>query len=241
MPLFLLEDVGGPVLCTQPRRLAVVSIAQRVAEERGVLLGGDEVRLWTGQESSAACIPQHSHTLCPRIRFSAMPRLLLDRPRSLRCMAAWQVGYRIGQRPHYSVRTQIVFATAGVLLEDLKGAACPVERGPARLGRLRHFCYTGPTAHSRTTHVPPAPHAPACPAAGQGASALTRYKVVILDEVHERSVESDLVLACIRELMRVAAYSDYFKPVSEGRLARIQVTYPQCRGRECKGTCPLER
>lgn len=69
----MLEDLGGPVLCTQPRRLAVVSIARRVAEERGVPLGGDEV------------------------------------------------GYRIGQRPHYSSSTAIVFATAGVLLEDLKG------------------------------------------------------------------------------------------------------------------------
>lgn len=97
------------MLCTQPRRLAVVSIAKRVAEERGVLLGGDEV------------------------------------------------GYRIGQRPHYNNRTRIVFATAGILLEDLK-------------------------AH--------------------GAAALTRYKVIVLDEVHERSVESDLVLACVREFMK---------------------------------------
>ncbi|KAL4443764.1 hypothetical protein ABPG75_011501 [Micractinium tetrahymenae] len=146
VPQFLLEDLGGPVLCTQPRRLAVVSIAKRVAEERGVPLGGDEV------------------------------------------------GYRIGQRPHYSSRTAIVFATAGVLLEDLKA---------------------------------------------QGAGALTRYKVIVLDEVHERSVESDLVLACVREFMRenrrvklvlmsatcdVEAYSAFFKQVSDGRLARIQIT-----------------
>ncbi|KAL4422052.1 hypothetical protein ABPG77_004868 [Micractinium sp. CCAP 211/92] len=147
VPQFLLEDLGGgPVLCTQPRRLAVVSIARRVAEERGVPLGGDEV------------------------------------------------GYRIGQRPHYTSRTAIVFATAGVLLEDLKA------HGPA---------------------------------------ALTRYKVIVLDEVHERSVESDLALACVREFMRdnrrvklvlmsatcdVEAYSTFFKPVSDGRLARIQIT-----------------
>ena len=29
VPQFLLEDVGGPVLCTQPRRLAAVAIAKR--------------------------------------------------------------------------------------------------------------------------------------------------------------------------------------------------------------------
>lgn len=96
VPQFLLEDLGGgPVLCTQPRRLAVVSIARRVAEERGVPLGGDEV------------------------------------------------GYRIGQRPHYTSRTAIVFATAGVLLEDLKGEGLGLgsktcsAAGPAVTGRPR--------------------------------------------------------------------------------------------------------
>lgn len=28
-----------------------------------------------------------------------------------------------------------------------------------------------------------------------------KYKVIILDEVHERSVESDLVLACVKQFM----------------------------------------
>ena len=32
-------------------------------------------------------------------------------------------------------------------------------------------------------------------------AALARYKVVILDEVHERSVESDMVLTCVKQLM----------------------------------------
>ncbi len=43
VPQMLLEELGGPVLCTQPRRLAVVAVAKRVAEERGVVLG-QEVR-----------------------------------------------------------------------------------------------------------------------------------------------------------------------------------------------------
>lgn len=34
-----------------------------------------------------------------------------------------------------------------------------------------------------------------------GMAALARFKVVILDEVHERSVESDLVLTCVKQLM----------------------------------------
>ena len=35
IPQILLDNLGGPILCTQPRRLAAASIAQRVAEERG--------------------------------------------------------------------------------------------------------------------------------------------------------------------------------------------------------------
>lgn len=34
----------------------------------------------------------------------------------------------------------------------------------------------------------------------KGMAAL-RYKVIILDEVHERSVESDLVLACVKQFL----------------------------------------
>lgn len=34
----------------------------------------------------------------------------------------------------------------------------------------------------------------------KGLTAL-KYKVIILDEVHERSVESDLLLACVKQLM----------------------------------------
>ncbi|KAI3945174.1 hypothetical protein MKX01_034271, partial [Papaver californicum] len=34
----------------------------------------------------------------------------------------------------------------------------------------------------------------------KGITAL-RYKVIILDEVHERSVESDLVLTCVKQFM----------------------------------------
>ena len=39
-----------------------------------------------------------------------------------RCCCCSQVGYRIGQRAHYTSRTKIVFATAGMLLEDIIGA-----------------------------------------------------------------------------------------------------------------------
>jgi HrpA-like RNA helicase len=35
----------------------------------------------------------------------------------------------------------------------------------------------------------------------RGVAALSKYKVIILDEVHERSVESDLILAGIKQFL----------------------------------------
>ena len=52
VPQMLLESLGGPILCTQPRRLAVVAIATRVAEERGVELG-EEVGYHIGGQRMA--------------------------------------------------------------------------------------------------------------------------------------------------------------------------------------------
>eukprot|EP00897_Mesotaenium_endlicherianum_P005314 jgi/Mesen1/4810/ME000243S03990 len=143
VPQFLLEI--GPVLCTQPRRLAVVSVARRVAEERGTILGED-------------------------------------------------VGYQIGQRNLRHRKCKITFVTAGILLEELRA---------------------------------------------NGIDALKPFKVVVLDEVHERSVESDLVLACMKQLMlrhptmRLVLmsatadfnrYGDYFKVVQSGEnLQRIAI------------------
>ncbi|CAN6468365.1 unnamed protein product [Victoria cruziana] len=70
----------------------------------------------------------------------------------------------------------------------------------------------------------------------RGLSALTKYKVIILDEVHERSVESDMVLVCVKQfllrnktlrvvLMSATAdinrYRDYFKDL--GRNEKVEV------------------
>jgi HrpA-like RNA helicase len=109
VPSFLVDRLNkGPVLCTQPRRLAVVAVATRVAQEARVELGGKEV------------------------------------------------GYHVGAANHTLRNTQLVYTTAGILLEELR-----------------------------------------C----QGAvAALSRYKCIIIDECHERSPESDLVLALIRNV-----------------------------------------
>ncbi|PKA57682.1 Zinc finger CCCH domain-containing protein 4 [Apostasia shenzhenica] len=144
VPLFLLEENMQPILCTQPRRFAVVAIARMVAEAR-------------------------------------------------KCDVGEEVGYHIGHSKvsdMTSTRSKIVFKTAGVLLEQMR------DKGSAAL----------------------------------------KYKVIILDEVHERSVESDLVLACVKQFMMktkdfrvvlmsatadIARYRDYFKDLGRGE--RVEV------------------
>ncbi|XP_042061602.1 DExH-box ATP-dependent RNA helicase DExH8-like isoform X3 [Salvia splendens] len=106
IPQFLLDENIEPILCTQPRRFAVVAVARMVAKARNCEIGGE-------------------------------------------------VGYHIGHSRVFSASSKIVFKTAGVLLDEMR------EKGFKAL----------------------------------------RYKVIVLDEVHERSVESDLVLVCIKQFL----------------------------------------
>ncbi|XP_068660448.1 DExH-box ATP-dependent RNA helicase DExH8 [Aristolochia californica] len=141
VPQFLLEQNVEPILCTQPRRFAVVAIAKMVAKARNCEVGGE-------------------------------------------------VGYHIGHTKVVSSRSRIIFKTAGVLLDEM------VDKGFAAL----------------------------------------KYGVIILDEVHERSVESDLVLACMKQFMLrkanprlvlmsatadISRYRDYFKDL--GRDEQVEV------------------
>ncbi|XP_044355899.1 zinc finger CCCH domain-containing protein 4 [Triticum aestivum] len=144
IPQFLLEENLEPIMCTQPRRFAVVAIAQRVAHSRKSMLGQE-------------------------------------------------VGYHIGHpnmKNLTSTRSKIVFKTAGVMLEQIR------QHGIAAL----------------------------------------QYKVIILDEIHERSVESDLVLAIIKQFMMEKSdfklvlmsatvdstrYVDYFKDIGKVELITI--------------------
>ncbi|KAL4202751.1 hypothetical protein AMTRI_Chr02g222720 [Amborella trichopoda] len=142
IPQFLLQAGLQPILCTQPRRFAVVAVAKMVAEARS-------------------------------------------------CQVGDEVGYHIGQLKRTNPWSKIVFKTAGVLMEEMR------EKGIA---------------------------------------ALKTYKVIILDEVHERSVESDLVLVCVKQFMLkhnelrvvlmsatadITRYRDYFKDL--GRDERVDV------------------
>ncbi|KAJ8601363.1 hypothetical protein CTAYLR_005010 [Chrysophaeum taylorii] len=107
VPQMLLERYpGSRIVCTQPRRLAAVAIAGRVAAERGT---SDEV------------------------------------------------GYRIGHHKAWNASTaRMMFVTAGLLLQQIKQ---------------------------------------------EGEAALEGVAVLVIDEVHERSIESDVLLASVRRLL----------------------------------------
>ncbi|KAI5022313.1 hypothetical protein ZWY2020_059043 [Hordeum vulgare] len=144
IPQFLLEENLEPIMCTLPRRFAVVALAQMVAQSRKSELGEE-------------------------------------------------VGYHIGHSNMtnlISTRSKIAFKTAGVVLEQ-----------------MRH----------------------------KGFAAL-QYKVIILDEIHERSVESDLVLAYVKQFMMMTndsrlvlmsatikstQYVEYFKDIGKVELITI--------------------
>ena len=102
--------VGGCIAITQPRRVAAISLARRVAEEMGTPLG------------------------------SASP--------------ASQVGYSVRFDTSTSPSTRVKFLTEGMLLQEML-------RDPA----------------------------------------LTKYSAVVVDEVHERGVNVDLVLGFLRNLV----------------------------------------
>ncbi|CAH9081302.1 unnamed protein product [Cuscuta europaea] len=141
VPQFLVDENMGPILCTQPRRFAVVAVAKMVAMSRN-------------------------------------------------CEVGEEVGYHIGHSKVYSARSMVVFKTAGVLLDEMR------EKGLNAL----------------------------------------KYKVIILDEVHERSVESDLLLVCVKQFLiknndlrivlmsataDIARYKDYFRDLGRGE--RVEV------------------
>ena len=109
VPPLLLDSLPfqKPVLCSQPRRLAVVAIAKRVAEMRE---GGSK-----------------------------------------------EVSYHVGSQNLSTKHTRLLFTTAGILLEELRA---------------------------------------------NGVDVLTRFGCIVIDECHERSPESDLVMALCKQFMR---------------------------------------
>ncbi|KAF6003899.1 ATP-dependent RNA helicase dhx37 [Cyanidiococcus yangmingshanensis] len=117
---------GGPVVVVQPRRLAAIWCAERVAAELGA------------EESQDPSVAETRSLVCP-IRLGV------------------QVGYHVRhQRCANDEQTRILFVTDGVLLRELASDVT-----------------------------------------------LRRYGCVILDEVHERSIQMDLLLGLLSRTVRL--------------------------------------
>ena len=94
VPPIVLDALGGPVLCTQPRRLAAVAIAARVARELGEPLGSGAVGYQIGQRralvSGTRLVFATAGILLERLRadglaeFSRYSCVLLDEARTRR-------------------------------------------------------------------------------------------------------------------------------------------------------------
>lgn len=147
VPQFILEEASEKrtpvsVVCTQPRRIAAISVAERVAAERCEEIGGN-------------------------------------------------VGYQVKLKSRKSTVTRLLFCTTGILLRQL-----------------------------------------------QNDSKLDAYTHVVIDEVHERSVETDLLLLLLREILsqrsslRVVLMS---ATLDAGKFA----SYFACTGKGLKSSVPV--
>ena len=106
IPIFLMESTGGGIACTQPRRVAAMSLAERVADECGFQLGQ-------------------------------------------------QVGYRVALEDCTSLATRVSFLTDGMLLRE-----------------------------------------------AQGDGNFSKYSSIILDEAHEATLCTDLLLGLVKSALK---------------------------------------
>ena len=126
VPQFLLDYLlrrgsghSAGIICTQPRRLAAIGVAERVAQERADSCGG-------------------------------------------------QVGYQIRLEQKRGPETRLLFCTTGILLRALQG-------DPLLEGFFR--------------------------SEGHGADGIGRVTHIIVDEVHERNMDSDFLMIILRDLL----------------------------------------
>ena len=133
VPQFLLDEewCTGCIAITQPRRVAAVSLAKRVADEMGCSLGASSSSSSSSSETSA----QPTAAASPLV-------------------PSGTVGYAVRFDSSTSANTRIKFMTEGMLLQEM----------------LR----------DRSLH---------------------KYSAVVLDEVHERSVNVDVLLAFLVQLV----------------------------------------
>ena len=148
IPSLVLDELpfckNKPVLCTQPRRLAVVAIAKRVSQLRRAGSGGGNENNNDDDGLAAADDGDGYHGY-------------EDANQEYDYDYDDDVGYHVGNSNFSTNRTRLLFTTAGILLEQI-----------------------------RTNGI---------------SKQLSKFGCIIIDECHERSPESDLILAMIKQYL----------------------------------------
>lgn len=132
VPQYLLEHAVASgagaqcrVVCTQPRRVAAISVAARVAEERGEPPPGEPgSKASRGTEQGwrhpwSPCLPKVTHTEHTCTPHCCWPDQLAT------CVhthhARLQVGYHVRLDAATTAATRLLFCTTGILLRRLAG------------------------------------------------------------------------------------------------------------------------
>lgn len=161
----------GMIGCTQPRRVAAMSVAKRVSEEMNVALG-EEVSA-AGQRASGGGRGLASFTQRPAEGHGAWALSGLLGEFSLLALCLGQVGYAIRFEDCTSESTVIKYMTDGILLrESLREAD------------------------------------------------LDHYSAIIMDEAHERSLNTDVLFGLLREVG-----AGWVLPGVSGRAPVLDETY----------------
>ena len=167
VPQFILDELlesglgdQGSVICTQPRRIAAVGVAMRIADERGEGVcrarapAPRPVAIRAARAHAPSPLlhtqptrrpPRSPLTLCLRVRVRVRPDAAIGK----------SVGYSIRLETKRSAETKLLFCTIGVLLQML----------------------TSDRDLAKVSHV-------------------------VIDEVHERSCDNDLLLAVVARLLQ---------------------------------------
>lgn len=252
VPQFILEDAAESgshchIICTQPRRLSAIGVAERVANERTERLGstvGYRIRLEARGRSTppAPRWPAGAPASGPRAPPRGKREIAGPEPRATADSRDLHVAPAFFPSPPGGCQ---LCDEAHVLHDGHPAEAFGVRQDPGGGERLPPRP-AAPAANSARAPHPPggapatSPNPPTLPLPSADAlpprlsPPLPQVTHVIIDEVHERSLESDFLLMVIRDLIRggsrirvvlmsatvnAALFSDYFSRNERGERA----------------------
>lgn len=164
----------GMIACTQPRRVAAVTVAQRVADEMGVELG-QQVRRRRLCAQSECSTREHSRRLLATLHAAAS-----------QARGALQVGYSIRFEDRTSLRTRVKYMTDGMLLRE------------ALVDRLLSKYQVNSSCSAAVLEY----YGDECVSARKTLRRACCLQVVLLDEAHERTVATDVLFGLLKGIVK---------------------------------------